>query len=214
MTSVAASRRRPFFSPSLQYSLDHRRAPTQKRNTSHLQRWIAEMAKVKAIKKHSYSYGGERISFERGDEFQLVAKAGEKWLKVRRLTDKRWTQGCIYVPSQFMKEVGPDANPQPADTQVRKMSCPEGMPSNTNKSKSVTATITKVSSLPELTAKSRSNANHPEKLVEPPLQAKDGSNAGLSVDLKHSQSSTHILENPPPLHHSRGGENEQVRSEE
>ena len=61
---------------------------------------------------------------------------------------------------------------------------------------------------------SRSNADHPEKLVEPPLQAEDGSNAALSVDLKLSQSSTHVLENPPPLHRSGGGENEQVRSEE
>ena len=169
------------------------------------------MATVKAIKKHSYAYGGECISFERGDEFQLVAKVSEKWWKVQRLRDKGWTQNVIYVPSKFMKEVGPDANPQPAD---RKMSCPKGMSFNTNKNKSVTATLTKVSSLPESTAKSRSNADHPEKLVEPPLQAEDGSNAALSVDLKHSQSSTHVLENPPPLHRSGGGENEQVRSEE
>ena len=60
---------------------------------------------------------------------------------------------------------------------------------NSNKNKSVTATLTKVSSLPELTAKSRSNANHPEKLVEPPLQTEDCEKKWYSVDCEESSPS-------------------------
>ena len=107
--------------------------------------------------------------------------------------------------------VGPDVNPQLTAKETEETET-DGVRSN----KTVTATLPKVSPFPELKStpvKSKSNADHPEKLVEPPLQAEDGSNASLSVDLKHSQSSTHVLENPPPLHHSEGGENEQVRSD-
>ena len=115
------------------------------------------------------------------------------------------------LPATTVTTAGPDVNPQ-LTAKVTEETETDGVRSN----KTVTATLPKVSSFPEIKStpvKSRGNADHPEKLVEP-LQAEDRSNAALSVDLEHSQSCTYVLESPPSLHHSEGGENEQVRSEE
>ena len=68
-----------------------------------------EMAKVKALYSYAYDYEGSKISFNCGDEFQLLAKVNNDWWHVRR-----WLGHCsqdIYIPAVYVKEVGDDTNP-------------------------------------------------------------------------------------------------------
>lgn len=61
------------------------------------------MAKVKAAYNYSYNYEGQKISFKKGEEFQLLTKSNKDWWQVRR-----WLDGCaqdIYVPAVYMSEV-------------------------------------------------------------------------------------------------------------
>jgi hypothetical protein len=67
------------------------------------------MAKVKALYSYTYDYEGSKISFNCGDEFQLLAKVNNDWWHVRR-----WFNQCsqdIYIPAVYVKEVGDDENP-------------------------------------------------------------------------------------------------------
>lgn len=61
------------------------------------------MAKVKAAYNYSYNYEGQKISFKKDEEFQLLTKSNKDWWQVRR-----WMDGCaqdIYVPAVYVKEV-------------------------------------------------------------------------------------------------------------
>ncbi len=60
------------------------------------------MATVKALYNYSYDYEGSKITFQIGEEFQLLSKANTDWWHVRR-----WTDGIardIYVPAVYVKE--------------------------------------------------------------------------------------------------------------
>lgn len=61
------------------------------------------MATVKAVYNYSYDYEGSKITFRKGEEFQLLSKANQDWWQVRR-----WKEGSaqdIYVPAVYVKEV-------------------------------------------------------------------------------------------------------------
>ena len=61
------------------------------------------MATVKAVYNYSYNYEGAKITFRKGEEFQLLSKANQDWWQVRR-----WKEGSaqdIYVPAVYVKEV-------------------------------------------------------------------------------------------------------------
>lgn len=61
------------------------------------------MAKVKAAYNYSYNYEGQKISFKKDEEFQLLTKSNKDWWQVRR-----WLDGSaqdIYVPAVYVKEV-------------------------------------------------------------------------------------------------------------
>ena len=68
------------------------------------------MAKVRALYSYTYDYEGSKISFESGDEFQLLAKVNADWWHVRRWVKKGCAQN-IYIPAVYVKEVGEDTNP-------------------------------------------------------------------------------------------------------
>ena len=61
------------------------------------------MATVKAVYNYSYDYEGAKITFKKGEQFQLLSKANRDWWQVRR-----WREGSaqdIYVPAVYVKEV-------------------------------------------------------------------------------------------------------------
>ena len=61
------------------------------------------MATVKAVYNYSYDYEGAKITFKKGEQFQLLSKANRDWWQVRR-----WKEGSaedIYVPAVYVKEV-------------------------------------------------------------------------------------------------------------
>lgn len=68
------------------------------------------MARVKALYSYTYDYEGSKISFQCGDEFQLLAKVNTDWWHVRRWVDAGCAQD-IYIPAVYVKEVGEDTNP-------------------------------------------------------------------------------------------------------
>ncbi len=61
---------------------------------------------VRAMYNYTYEYEGNKITFKKNEQFQLLAKSNKDWWQVRR-----WTDGCaqdIYVPAVYVKEVEKD----------------------------------------------------------------------------------------------------------
>lgn len=66
------------------------------------------MAKVRAAYNYSYNYEGQKISFKKDEEFQLLSKSNKDWWQVRR-----WMEGSaqdIYVPAVYVREVQDQAS--------------------------------------------------------------------------------------------------------
>ena len=87
---------------------------SRKHNQPHSQALAAKMAKVKAMYNYSYDYEGTKITFKKGEEFQLLTKANADWWQVRR-----WKEGSaqdIYVPAVYVQEVSSSSSSSSSST--------------------------------------------------------------------------------------------------
>ena len=65
---------------------------------------MAQVTYVRATYNYTYEYEGNKISFKKEDEFQLLAKSNSDWWHVRRWNQEGLAQD-IYVPAVYVKEV-------------------------------------------------------------------------------------------------------------